>query len=281
MKVLLLNPGQMGSALGAALATNNDTGWVSKGRGALSRTRAAAAKLRDFALLEEALAAVDVVFSVVPPQSAQATAETVASSGFTGAYVDANAVSPATAGRVAAIVTAGGARYVDGGIIGPPPRERGDTRLYLAGPGAQDVAALLDGSLFEAVALDETPGSTAASSLKMAYAGWTKASSALLLNVRAMARAQGVEEALLKEWSLSLPDLPERSARTAKANAFKAWRFIGEMHEIADTMEMAGLPQGFHRGAAELWERLESYKDDMDADPQAVFRTLAGPTNCG
>ena len=193
-----------------------------------------------------------------------------------GVYVDCNAVSPASAAAVGAAVTGAGGRYVDGGIIGPPAKRSGETRLYLSGPGASEAAAVLAGSVFDTVVLDEQAGSTAASALKMAYAGWTKASSALMLAVRAMARAQGVEAALLDEWRISIPDMGARSEKVASANAFKAWRFVGEMHEIADTMAAAGLPDGFHRGAAELYTMLESFKDQMDATPEAVYARLAG-----
>ncbi|NKC12540.1 MAG: DUF1932 domain-containing protein [Gammaproteobacteria bacterium] len=282
MAILLLNPGQMGAALGAALATRHDTLWVAQGRGASSRARAETGGLREVATLARGLQQADIVFSVVPPASAQDTAAAVARHGYQGVYVDANAVSPATGQAVARTVQAVGARAVDGGIIGPPPQQRGDTRLYLSGPGAAGVAALLEGALFEAIVLNEEAGSTAASALKMAYAGWTKASSALLLNVRALARAAGVEQALLDEWAISMPDLPQRSERSATANAHKAWRFVGEMHEIADTMaSQEGLPEEFHRAAAALWERLAAFKDDMEAEPAAVFEQLAGGGDAG
>ena len=124
--------------------------------------------------------------------------------------------------------------------------------------------------------LDDALGSTAASALKMAYAGWTKGSSALLLAVRAMARVNGVEASLLDEWDISISGQSARSDNAARANAFKAWRFVGEMEEISATMAQAGLPGGFHAGAAQLYQALESYKDQMDLDSDTVYKTLAG-----
>jgi hypothetical protein len=89
----------------------------------------------------------------------------------------------------------------------------------------------------------------------MAYASWTKGSAALLLAARALARAEGVEETLLAEWSISQPGLDERSARAAESATAKGWRWIAEMEEIAATMAAAGLPGGFHQAAAEIYRR--------------------------
>ena len=96
---------------------------------------------------------------------------------------------------------------------------------------------------------------TAASAVKMAYAGWTKGTAALLLAVRALARAEGVEETLLREWALSQPPLADRSRGAAQSAMAKGWRWVAEMEEIAATMTAAGLPDGFHQGAAEVFRR--------------------------
>ena len=93
----------------------------------------------------------------------------------------------------------------------------------------------------------------AASAVKMAYAGWTKGTAALLLAIRELARAEGVEDALLEEWDLSLPELRDRYRRAARSADAKGWRWVGEMEEIAATFEAAGLPDGFHRAAAEVY----------------------------
>ena len=118
---------------------------------------------------------------------------------FTGIYVDANAVSPATARTIASAVD----RYVDGGIIGPPPRKPGTTRLYLSGAEAPIVADLFAGTNVDTRVVSEDAG--AASAVKMAFAAWTKGTAALLLGIRAVARAEGVDETLLDEWEISLP----------------------------------------------------------------------------
>lgn len=258
MRVALLHPGEMGAAIGAAVR-GAEVHCCVVGRGEATRRRARVCGLHENADLDALLAGADVVLSVVPPHAALELAATVARRGGRGVYADLNAVSPATARRIETIVTAAGMCFVDGGIIGPPPRAPGSTRAYLCGAAAAEVAALFDGSALEARILAGAPG--AASAHKMCYAAWTKGSAALLLAIRALARAEGVEQALLEEWRVSQPDLPARCERAAHDDAGKAWRFAGEMEEIAAAFAAADLPAAFHLAAAELWRRLEPFKD--------------------
>ncbi len=185
-------------------------------------------------------------------------ARSVAAHGFRGLFVDANAVSPETTRRVAAIVEGAGARFVDGGIVGPPPGPGSSTRLYLSGEGGRRVAEVFEGTPLSTVVLDGPVG--AASAVKMCYAAWTKGTTALILAVRAVAEAEGVEAALAEEWRISQPDL-FRQVDRAVAQSRKAWRWIGEMEEIVATFAEAGLPDGFHLAAAEICRRLETFKD--------------------
>lgn len=256
----ILHPGDMGSVVGAcAVAAGARVLWASEGRSAGSRERAAAAGLEDARTVAAVVAASDVVVSVCPPHAAIEVARDVAGRRFAGLFVDANAVAPGTAREIGAIVEAGGATFVDGGLIGPPPRNAGSTRLYLSGREAKRAAALFESSALEAIAIGDGPG--AASALKMTYAAYTKGSSALLIAIRALAASEGVDDALLAEWRRSQPDLPKRSEAAARDNARKAWRFVGEMEEIAAAFAAAGLPGGFHEAAAEIYARLADYKD--------------------
>jgi hypothetical protein len=54
----------------------------------------------------------------------------------------------------------------------------------------------------------------------------------------------------------------------------KAWRFVGEMHEIAATFQSAGLPAEFHQAAAEIFRRLEEFKGQEKPDLKGVLDTL-------
>ena len=238
----LLHPGEMGAAVGAVLRGQGiRVVWASEGRSAETRARAEAAGLEDVGSVDT-VAQSDVVFSICPPHAALGVAR---SARFSGVYVDANAVSPATAADVAKAV----GEFVDGGIVGSPPREPGTTRLYLSGERAGDVAKLFDGSVLDARVVAN------ASAVKMAYAAWTKGTAAMLLAIRELARREGVEATLVAEWELSLPELRERHERAERSAAAKGWRWVAEMEEIAATFEADGLPGGFHRAAAEVYRR--------------------------
>jgi len=249
----LLHPGEMGAAVGGCLVSaGHEVLWDPAGRSRASTGRALAAELSG-ASLAALVARSTVILSICPPHAAVDVARQVAAAGYGGIYVDANAVSVATATQVASVVEAGGARYVDGGIIGPPPEAAGHTRLYLSGPLAGEVRALFGQSALDARIADGPV--FAASAVKMAYAAWTKGTGALLLAVRALARAEGVERTLLAEWAMSQPALGKQSERSAAAAAAKGWRWVAEMEEIAASMAAAGLPAGFHEAAAEVFDR--------------------------
>lgn len=270
--IALLHPGDMGAAIAACLVGRGcRVVWASEGRGPATRARAEAAGLEDFGSLNRGLAQSDIALSVCPPHGALELARRAMASGYRGIYVDANAISPASARNIGRQIEAAGASFVDGGIVGPPPVPGALARLYLAGPRAPEVASLFENTRLRAITLEEPAG--AASALKACYAAWTKGATALLACIRALARHEGVEAALLEEWKLSQPDLPRRS-EAVTASARKAWRWTAEMDEIAATFAAAGLPSGFHRASAELYRRLEEFKDRAPADLTEVIGAI-------
>jgi 3-hydroxyisobutyrate dehydrogenase-like beta-hydroxyacid dehydrogenase len=254
MRIGIVHPGRMGAAVAVALAPRHEVVWCSAGRSGATERRALDAGLAEARTLPDLVARVDAVISVCPPAAAEQVAHAVLAAGFAGLYLDANAVSPATATRIADAVRTAGGVAVDGGLVGPPPRERGTTRLYLSGPPAAEVARWFDDSPLEAVALAGDVG--AASALKTSYAGWTKATAALLVAVRAHARTAGVEDALLAEWDRSQPGLRARSDESLPRLLDVAWRFEGELAQIASAMDDEGLPPELHDGAASIYRRL-------------------------
>jgi len=266
----VLHPGAMGTTVAAACTA--EVIWCFAGRSPESVSRATSAGLAAAATLEELVRRSDVIVSVCPPDAAVEVADDVATLGFEGVYVDTNAIAPATSRSIADRFP----RFVDGGIIGPPATTPGTTRMYLSGDHAGDTASLWEGSLLDVRTIEGGPG--AASALKVAYATWTKASSAMLLAVRAMARAEGVEEALLDEWAISQPGTRERSEATARMTAPKAWRFDGEMAEIAAAFASNSLPTGFGEAAREVYGRIAGFKGVDDATLDAVLQALNDPT---
>ncbi|MDA0182097.1 DUF1932 domain-containing protein [Solirubrobacter phytolaccae] len=237
-RVGILHPGAMGAAIGGALlSAGHEVLWDARGRS--EATAARAARFTDAGA--DLFTRSEVVLSICPPDRALDVAASAA--GFGGVYVDANAIAPATAARIAL------EHYVDGGIVGSPAAPR----LYLSGARAAEVAALFAGTTVDARVLEGDPYS--ASALKMLYAAWTKGTAALLLAIEAAAGEFGVAPELHAEWADSQPDLAGRLERAQSAADTKGWRWAGEMREIAATFGAAGLPPGFHTAAAEVYER--------------------------
>jgi 3-hydroxyisobutyrate dehydrogenase-like beta-hydroxyacid dehydrogenase len=255
----VLHPGSMGASLAACARANGvRVLWASAGRSEATHRRAREEGLQDAGTLAALAAQSDIVLSICPPHAAEALAGEVLAAGFDGLFCDANAIAPETARRIAGNVEDAGGRFADGGVVGPPARSPGQTRLYLSGAHAAEMAALFAGSYAEPVTLDG--GAGAASALKMCYAAWTKGRTALLLSVRALARAEHVDDALMAEWARALPGLQADSEAAAARVAAKAWRWVGEMEQIADSFAADGLPDGFHRAAAELYATMQGFK---------------------
>ena len=251
----ILHPGAMGATVGRALKqAGNPVFWMSAGRSAATRARAEKEAFVDVSDIETLIAEVSTIVSICPPHGSESVVEQVAATAFNGDFIDANAITPSRSAGQRHRITGAGGRYVDGSIVGPPADREGTTRLYLSGAGSQEIAALFDGGLLDVIALDGND--FAASALKMTYAAYTKGSAALLLAVSAAAHELGVDEALRREWLLSMPDLSERADRLLQYAGRKAWRFEEEMRYIAETMAGAGLPDGFHLAAAEVYRRL-------------------------
>jgi hypothetical protein len=112
----------------------------------------------------------------------------------------------------------------------------------------------------------------------MAYGAWTKGTAALLLAARALATAEGVQDALLTEWALSQPDLADRTRRAARSATRKGWRWVAEMEEIAGSMAAAGLPQGFGQAAAEVFRRQPRAAAGDEVSTDAVLGALLART---
>lgn len=277
----VVSPGEMGSAVAGSLVASGRTVMsVLAGRSSETQERARVAGVREARDLEELVDGCEVVVSIVPPAEAPGVARALADALRVTAsptlVVEANAVSPEQAAEMGQLLGEAGARFVDADLIGGPPGPgRRPTRLYLSGPDAAEAASLLGTPEVRPVVLGGP--AMAASSLKMAYAAWSKGSAALVLAARALARHLGVEEALLSEWADSQPEAESR-LKVAAERAGRAWRFPAEMEEISATLRAAGLPGGFADAAAETYLRLAGLKGRPLASVEEVLALLAGQT---
>jgi 3-hydroxyisobutyrate dehydrogenase-like beta-hydroxyacid dehydrogenase len=262
----ILHPGAMGAAVGNALKpVAGAVIWAAAGRSLTTSKRAETADLVGVPDVAELARRADVVISVCPPDAARAVAEEVAPLLRRPGqlYVDANAVSPATVTGIAELI--GAERVVDGAIIGPPAWEPGRTVVWLAGVAAPAVAALFEGSPFAAKVLAGPVGS--ASALKACFAFQSKALPTLWVQLDAAARAYGVSDEIREELHRTGVDLDGKLAGIDAQARGKAWRWVGEMQEAAETFDAVGLPDGFSRAAAETYERMAAADPTDRANP--------------
>ena len=234
MRVGLLHPGQMGAAVGSAV--HGDVLWASDGRSDATGLRAGAAGFTDVDSVDELVRSCDVIISICPPAAAEKVARGVFDAGFERIFVEANAISPARMRRIAEL----GPRVVDGSIIAAS-----GINLYLAGDGADRVAALFPEGDVKPIVLPGKVG--AASALKMAFGGWNKIGIALTAQARAIALEFGVQGWLDEE---GVP--ADRLSRVAD----RAWRWAPEMDEVAATCADIGLHDALPRAAAKFYRDL-------------------------
>jgi 3-hydroxyisobutyrate dehydrogenase-like beta-hydroxyacid dehydrogenase len=203
-----------------------------------------------------------VIVSVVPPASAEDVAAQVIAQGFKGLYIDANAIAPERAKRIGESLTTAGAGFVDGGIIGGPAWEPNTTWLYLSGERADEAADYFAAGPLETRVIGDAVGK--ASALKMCFAAYTKGTTALLSAVFAAAESLDVRADLEAQWSHNGSNFAAQSANSVRRVTAKAWRFVGEMDEIAATFAQAGVPGEFHQAAGEIYRRMANFKDAPD-----------------
>jgi 3-hydroxyisobutyrate dehydrogenase-like beta-hydroxyacid dehydrogenase len=278
MKVGILHPGAMGISVAATIQNSgHEVLWLPEGRSEATRQRAARFGLLPASGLPELAERCRFLVSVCPPHGAEKVAGGVLEAGFPGVFVEANAISPERVRGIARRLEAGGVDLVDGGILGLPAWEPGQTRLYLSGPRAEETRALFAAGPLEAVCLGDGVGR--ASALKMCYAGHTKGTRALLWAVLAAAESLEVREALEAHWEHEAEGSSAKVHRRLQATAPKAWRWVAEMAEIAGTFGSAGMPEGFHGAAGEVYERLAPFRG-REAPPSIdeVLKTLLAGT---
>ncbi|MDC0598538.1 DUF1932 domain-containing protein [Gammaproteobacteria bacterium] len=263
-KVGFLHPGEMGISLAnAAKSSDQEVFWCSAGRSQATVDRANEYKLTALNSLEELCSTCNIIISVCPPHAAAKQAQAVIDAGFKGIYADVNAISPQSAKAIADSMENAGIAFVDGGIVGLPAWKSNSTWLYLCGKQAETIASCFTKGPLETTVIGEEIGK--ASALKMCFAANSKGVSAMLTAILATAEEFGVRDALEKQWDIYNPGFALQSKTRIQTVARKAWRFTGEMEEIAATFESVGLPPEFHLAAANIYARQTEFKDREEA----------------
>jgi 3-hydroxyisobutyrate dehydrogenase-like beta-hydroxyacid dehydrogenase len=262
-KIGILHPGEMGISIAASAINNgHQVNWLSQGRGDKTRARAEKHNLIETESLSEFCQTCETIISICPPHAAEEVAQSVIGAGFQGLYLDANAISPQHAIKIGQVMKESGIQFIDGGIIGGPAWTPKETWLYLSGEHAEDIAACFSNGPLETKILGSEIGK--ASALKMCYAAYTKGTTALLAAILAAAESLNVREELYQQWNMDEEGFSEQVNRRVRRVAAKAWRFEGEMKEIAATFREAGLPDGFHQSATEIYHRMADFKDPSE-----------------
>lgn len=253
----IMSPGDMGSGVGGVLKRNGLTVLTAlDGRSEDTRERATEQGITDVGSLDDLVKASDLILSILVPSEARSFAQDVAEAivriDADVAVADCNAISPATGIKIDEIITAAGGRFIDAGIIGGSPRTGAVPRIYASGEHAS-VLAELDGKGIKVPVLNGPVGR--ASGLKMCYAAITKGTAALYASTLMTAKSLGLYEDLIREMQGS-----QASTLAAmdgvKSISARAFRWIGEMEEIAATFEDAGATPKIHLGAAETFQQI-------------------------
>jgi len=266
--VAVIAPGMMGAAVGKRLVDNGIKVLTSlKGRSAETATRAKAAGMAVAG--DEEIAASDFILSILPPGDAVALAErfqpALKASNAKPVYVDCNAINPKTVDRVAAVIAPTDCPFVDSGIIGSPPKP-GDAgpRFYASGPAAPRFATLRQYGLDVRV-LDGAM--SAASALKMSYAGITKGTQAIGAAMMLAATRAGSADALFAELSSSQKDMFAWFKRGLALMPPKAYRWVAEMEEVSDFAGDNAASTDMYAAVAKFYEHIAR---DFESDQKDV-----------
>jgi L-threonate 2-dehydrogenase len=277
--VAIIAPGAMGAGIGKRLTSHRVrvlTALAGRGEATVARAREAGMA----AASEEEIAAADFILSILPPGEALALAQHFApiltASNAKPVYVDCNAINPATVERVAAAIAPTGCLFVDAGIIGAPPPpipspQAGEARvgvsgprLYASGAAAPRFATLRQYGLDVRV-LEGPP--SAASALKMSYAGITKGTQAIGAAMMLAAARSGSAAALFDELSFSQKEMLDQFKQQLPMMPAKAYRWIAEMQEIAGFVGDDPAARELYEGAARFYARIA---EDFSAEKKDV-----------
>ncbi len=268
----VVSPGDMGQAIAGRLKESGfNVHTALDGRSERTKALARAAGLVDCGTMEQLVTTCELVISVINPGEALAVAHRAAAAikatGRKIAFADLNAVSPQTARDADRLIREAGGMFIDGGIIGPPPRgEKDRPRIYVSGPDAYLFGQINHANLQVRV-MSERIGD--ASGIKMCYAAMTKGTTALAVELLVAARRLGVEQALEKELRESRNDVFDWQVKTIAAMPPKAYRWVPEMQEIAKTFAELGMTRRIFDGATDIYEMVAATPLGKESPEQA------------
>lgn len=263
--------GEMGLGIAKLLSAHNYRVMTNvSGRSVSTRQRAQSAKIELVEADQELVAEADYILSIVPPKDAVSTAKrfTEAAAGHVRDkakkplfYIDLNAISPSRARTLEVLLKDYPMmRFLDGGIIGGAPKVQPDgswtkPSLVVSGPHRLDDAPINGPHLAKLLNIKQVADTIGpASGLKMCFASTTKGLTAIAIQSFTTANELGVLNELqahLKDYS---PKTGELAARGIVAMPPKAYRWVSEMKEIAETFHTeGGFEKHVFQGMSEIY----------------------------
>ncbi|KAJ5718837.1 uncharacterized protein N7483_009919 [Penicillium malachiteum] len=243
----------------------------------------------------------DIFLSIVPPAAAQATALRVVSA-YKNAngrirshksrplvFMDLNAISPALSQTIGLTLQESGVIFVDGAIIGFPPRPINDgddiwfrPSIPVSGPELKSAIGDPWAEHFSSLLKLHHVGADlgAASGLKMCFGAMYKGQAAVATQAYTTAQNLGVLPALRAHMLEYFPHTTPIIEGSIIGSQRKAYRWIREMEEIEETfVSMGGWEPELFRGVKDVF-KLVSQQTDLQKDPkmevQDVTRDICG-----
>ncbi|HTD91288.1 MAG TPA: DUF1932 domain-containing protein [Burkholderiales bacterium] len=274
----ITSTGDMGQGVAMCIkALGFNVCMATDGRSPRTRALGEKAGLTDCGSLENLVKTCDMVLSVLDPGAAVTNARAIAAACKAAnrkiVFVECNAIAPQTMHEITDIMTAVGCTAVDAGIIGPPPRNGAKQRFYVSGPHAHLMNRINSAQINVRIAGEKIGD---ASAVKMCYAALTKGSIALGTELLIAARKLGVDQVLEAEFKGSQAELHQSVLTRSAGMAFKAYRWVPEMYEIAKTFEGAGMTPRILQGAADLYAQIAVTPQGKESPEEARDKKRSG-----
>ena len=259
--ITLMSPGEMGSPIAEEII-NSGIRVISplKNRSKQTFERAKKFGIEDSITLKESIDQSDLIISILVPDAAQELAKDIAKYSIELDkeifFADLNAISPETVLNMNNTFSNSKVKFIDGGIIGTPPKGKNMPRIYVSGKNS-NYFKKLDGLGMKVIDMAGEIG--AASAMKMAYASITKGYSSLLIAAVTLSIRTNNFDSLMKELEFSQPNV-FNDLKNLRSIPSKAHRWIGEMEEISKTYMENKITGDFHSGSRSIYKNVSESK---------------------
>lgn len=228
--------------------------------------------------MEEALNGVDVVLSLVTPESALDTARSASPFIRDAVYVDLNTTTPEAKKEIGRVIEAGGGRPVDGAICNPAEVYGHEVLTLISGSEARRLSEAMARHGMQLQVLSERVGD--ASALKVVRSVFTKGLMMTFLESIEAARRCGLVEELLESIAGTVEGLPLRDLALSLAGTslIAAERRAQEMEGVVSTLESLGMDSHISAAALEKFHWLKGFDfhEELGGVPPESVEAMLG-----